>query len=126
MDDDADDERDPEEGNPLIMGEAFAPPVKPPAQKDESVPLYLVKKAKQRLYDQTHECLVACAVIVVILGGCVVSYVYCQACLLGILVFSACLCPWIPYFNVPLWVSIVMLVSLGWHFTAGRLTLTWQ
>jgi hypothetical protein len=25
-----------------------------------------------------------------------------------------------------LWVSIIMLISLGWHFTVGHLTLTWQ
>ena len=124
--------RELEEGNPLVdpkdasMDEAFKPPIKTPQKDKSDVPFYSVNKVKQRLYAQTYECMIACAIIFVISGGCVLSYLFCQPCLLGILVFSACMCPWIPYFNVPLWVSIIMLISLGWHFTVGRLTLSWQ
>jgi hypothetical protein len=119
-----------EDKNPLMdkaHDEAFAPVVKKPHTEEDGVSVYSVNKMlKQRMYAQTHECMMASGVIVFICGGCILSYLYCQQCLLGILVFSACMCPWIPYFNVPLWVSIIMLVSLGWHFTVGRLTLTWQ
>jgi hypothetical protein len=45
---------------------------------------------------------------------------------LGILILSACLCPWIPYFNIPLWVSIAMLLVLGFHFTNKVFTLMWE
>jgi hypothetical protein len=125
-----------EEGNPLVPSggkitpdEAFKPPAKSTRggeSREEDVSFYSVNKMKQRLYAQTYECLIATAVVIVICGGCAASYAFCQPCLLGILVFSACMCPWIPYFNVPLWVSIIMLISLGWHFTVGHLTLTWQ
>jgi len=118
-----------EDKNPLMdkaQDEAFAPVVKKPQAEEDDVSFYSVNKMKRRMYAQTYECMTAAGVIFFICGGCILSYMYCQQCLLGILIFSACMCPWIPYFNVPLWVSIIMLVSLGWHFTVGRLTLTWQ
>jgi hypothetical protein len=128
----SEDESECEDRNPLVskkgMEEAFSPPVKDARKEEEEgdFSFYSTKKMKQRLYAQTFECMIASCVILVFCCCCVLAYMFCQPCLLGILVFSACLCPWIPYMNVPLWVSIIMLVSLGWHFTAGRMTLTWQ
>jgi hypothetical protein len=87
---------------------------------------FSIQQMKQRLYAQTCECLMASTVLIVVLGLCVLSFFYCRECLLGILVLSACLCPWIPYFNIPLWVSIGMLVVLGFHFTNKVFTFMWE
>jgi hypothetical protein len=116
-----------EEGRPLVdpLGQAFEPPAKP-AKKDESVSYLTLKKVKQRLYSQTVDCLTATLVVAVVCGGCFVSYMFCQPCLFGLMLLSACMCPWLPYFNIPLWISIIMLVALGWHFTAGSMTLAWH
>jgi hypothetical protein len=92
--------------------------------KDDSY--FSIQQMKQRLYAQTCECLMPSIVLIIVLGGCVLSFFFCRECLLGILVLSACLCPWIPYFNIPLWVSIGMLVVLGFHFTNKVFTFMWE
>lgn len=94
------------------------------AEKSESY--FSISRMKKKLADQTCECLTSCGILAVVLGGCVASYFYCRECLLGILIVSACLCPWIPYFNIPLWVSIGMLVFLGFHFTNKVFTFMWE
>ena len=87
---------------------------------------FSVQQMKKKLVDQTISCLVASVVLVVVLGGCVLSFFYCKECLLGILILSACLCPWIPYFNIPLWVSIGLMIWLGFHFTQRAFTFIWD
>ena len=57
---------------------------------------------------------------------CIVFYMTCQQCLLGVLVISACLCPWYNVMNAPLWLSIILLVVGGWTFTTGYFSLTWN
>jgi hypothetical protein len=85
-----------------------------------------IQKMKQRLISQTYDCLIASIVLVVMLGLCAVSFFYCKVCLLGILILSACMCPWIPYFNIPLWTSIILLVFVGWNFTYKVFEFTWK
>jgi hypothetical protein len=57
---------------------------------------------------------------------CFVFYMTCQPCLFGVLVISACLCPWFNAMNAPLWLSIILLVVGGWTFTTGYFSLTWN
>ena len=57
---------------------------------------------------------------------CVLFYFICPKCLFGVLLFSACLCPFINMMNVPLWLAFVLLVVSGWTFTAGFLSVTWH
>jgi 1,4-dihydroxy-2-naphthoate octaprenyltransferase len=85
-----------------------------------------IQKMKQRLISQTYDCMIASIVLVIMLGLCVVSYFFCKVCLLGILILSACMCPWVPYFNIPLWISIVLLVFMGWNFTYKSFEFTWK
>lgn len=92
--------------------------------KDDS--FFSVQQMKKKLVDQTISCLVASIVLVLVLGGCILSFFYCKECLLGILILSACLCPWIPYFNIPLWVSIGLMIWLGFHFTQRAFTFIWD
>lgn len=94
------------------------------AEKKDSY--FSISQMKKRLADQTYEFLTACFVLLVVLGGCVLSYFYCKECLVGILILSACLCPWIPYFNIPLWVSIGLLMFLGFRFTNKVFTFMWE
>ena len=57
---------------------------------------------------------------------CIVSFVFCQECLFGLLIISACLCPFFHPLNAPLWLAIVLLTVGGWSFTAGALSVTWD
>jgi hypothetical protein len=56
----------------------------------------------------------------------VVCAILCVPCLMGILVFSACTCSFVPIMNVPLWGAIVLLIIEGWSLTNGHLTLMWN
>ena len=85
-----------------------------------------IQKMKQRLISQTYDCLIASIVLVVMLGLCAVSFFFCKVCLLGILILSACMCPWVPYFNIPLWASIILLIFVGWNFTYRSFEFTWK
>jgi hypothetical protein len=59
-------------------------------------------------------------------GACIVFYFYCTQCLFGILIFSACICPYYNTMNIPLWTAIVLLTLSGWSLTAGNLVVTWK
>ena len=66
-------------------------------------------------------------VMVAIMGaGIYVCSVYCVSCLIGICVVCICLCPFIPAMNIPLWISMAVLIWKGWTLTNGHLTLIWQ
>lgn len=88
--------------------------------------LYPLRQLKLRLYAETCQCITAIVLLTLVMGGCVVSFLYCKVCLVGIIVVSACMCPWIPYFNIPLWISILMLVLVGWKFTNGKFHFIWD
>ena len=57
---------------------------------------------------------------------CLVFYMICPRCLFGVLLFSACLCPFFHPMNAPLWLAIVLLTVSGWSFTTGALSVTWN
>ena len=57
---------------------------------------------------------------------CLVFYMICPQCLFGILIFSACLCPFFHPMNSPLWLAIVLLTVSGWSLTTGALSITWN
>ena len=57
---------------------------------------------------------------------CLVFYMICPRCLFGILILSACLCPFFHPMNAPLWLAIVLLTVSGWSFTTGSLAVTWN
>ena len=51
---------------------------------------------------------------------------YCTSCLIGLCMVCICLCPFIPILNIPLWISIVLLMWRGWSLTNGHLSLVWE
>ena len=57
---------------------------------------------------------------------CILFYFTCPKCLFGVLLFSACLCPWCNTMNAPLWLAIFLLILSGWTFTAGYFSVTWN
>ena len=57
---------------------------------------------------------------------CVIFFFACPKCMFGVLLFSACLCPWIHAMNAPLWLAIVLLTVSGWSLTTGFLSVTWS
>lgn len=64
--------------------------------------------------------------MVICVFSCLVSYFYCTQCLFGVLIFSACICPYYNAMNIPLWTAIVLLTLSGWSLTAGNLVVTWK
>ena len=57
---------------------------------------------------------------------CVIFFFVCPKCMFGVLLLSACLCPWIHAMNAPLWLAIVLLTVSGWSLTTGFLSVTWS
>lgn len=86
----------------------------------------IARRAQQRFVSETFQCVTACVVLIFVLGFVVVSFFYCQVCLFGIMVVSACLCPFMPYFNIPLWTSILLIVMLGMSYTQRPFTFIWK
>lgn len=83
------------------------------------------KLMQRRLVSETFQCVIAFGVLVLVLGLVVLSFFYCKVCLFGIMTVSACLCPFIPYFNIPLWSSILLIVILGMTYTQRPFTFIW-
>ena len=69
-----------------------------------------VHRVKQKLVAETMHCVLTVVVLGVTLGACVLCLFYCPLCLPVITLMSCCLCPWANYFNVPLWVSILLFI----------------
>ena len=95
------------------------------SEAGESQQRTVVYRVKKRLYAETYDCVVASIILMFTLGGTVLSFFYCKQCLMGILCVSACLCPWIPYFNIPLWTAIIMLIYLGVSFSGKHMAFIW-
>jgi nitric oxide reductase large subunit len=84
------------------------------------------KRAKRKFISETAQFVVSLFVLTVVLGLVVISYFFCPICLFGIMVMSACLCPFLPYFNVPLWTSILLIIMLGMTYTQRPFTFIWK
>ena len=84
------------------------------------------KRAKRKFISETAQFVVSLFVLTVVLGLVVISYFFCPVCLFGIMVMSACLCPFLPYFNVPLWTSILLIIMLGMTYTQRPFTFIWK
>lgn len=56
----------------------------------------------------------------------VLGWFFCPVCIVGVLVFSMCTCAYVPILNIPLWISIVILMWQGWKITQGSLSLEWK
>jgi len=60
------------------------------------------------------------------LGMCMAFFFICPRCLFGMLLLSACLCPFFNSMNAPLWLAIVLLTMSGWSFTGGAFSVSWN
>lgn len=85
-----------------------------------------IKKMKRKFISETQQFVLSILVLTVVLGMVVLSYFFCPMCLFGIMVMSACLCPFLPYFNIPLWTSIVLIIVLGMTYTQRPFTFIWK
>jgi len=98
--------------------------VNPPFTSDVRPTFY--QRAKRKFISETFQCVVASAILCVSLGLIALSYVYCQPCLLGIVLVSACMCPFVSYCNIPLWVSILLVTILGINLVHKNFTFIWK
>lgn len=96
-----------------------------PLMKDNDNDWVVHAKRTKFLTEHFHDFGVLCLMLVCIVM-CLVFYMICPRCLFGILIFSACLCPFFHPMNAPLWLAIVLLIVSGWSFTTGALSITWN
>lgn len=87
---------------------------------------YGIKKMKRKFISETYQFVISVFILIIVLGAVVVSYFYCPTCLFGIMVMSACMCPFLPYFNIPLWTSIVLIIVMGMTYTQRPFTFIWK
>jgi hypothetical protein len=98
-------------------------PEKPdPFPKKKSVAV----KVKDHFVSETQQCVWASFILLLVIGMIVLSYMFCTECLFGIMIISACLCPFMPYFNIPLWISILLITTLGISFVHRNFTFIWK
>ena len=82
-------------------------------------------KRTEHIRGQFHDLGKLCLTLTCVLL-CAVFYVICPRCLFGILIFSACLCPWFNSLNISLWLAIILLTMSGWSFSVGAFSIAWQ
>lgn len=95
-------------------------PVKPEPRKS------VASRMKAQFIHETQQCVLASMLLLVIVGLIALSYLFCQECLFGIMIVSACLCPFLPYFNIPLWISILLITMLGISYVHRSFTFIWK
>lgn len=86
----------------------------------------LYSRLKQKFISETFQCLFASSILVVVMSLIVLSFFYCQQCLFGIMILSACLCPFMSFWNIPLWTSILLVTILGINFVHKDFTFIWK
>lgn len=97
-----------------------------PLIKDEDCDQWVVHANRTKyIAGQFHDLGVLCFMLICLVL-CVVFYMTCPRCLFGILLLSACLCPFFHPMNAPLWLAIVLLTVSGWSFTTGSLSISWN
>ena len=79
----------------------------------------------RQLQLKTLQCLLTLVVVFGVIGLCIFSYLYCKLCLLVIFFVCMACCLCVPGLNVPLWISIVLLVAGGYSFSNGRFSVIW-
>ena len=91
------------------------------------------EKAKKRallcattLEEDCHRILKKLMAIMVIAGVLTVCVFFCRSCLLGVMVFSLATCMCLPEMNIPLWISIVLLLVYGFELVYGDMSLVWK
>ena len=90
-------------------------------EKQKSI--ILNKKHEEWFWDKVLKPLI---ILIITMGGLIACAFYCVPCLMGIFVFSACTCPYIPAMNIPLWGTILILLIEGWSLTTGKMSLVWS
>ena len=85
-----------------------------------------VDRGVQSMCSATAQCITMFMVLACVLGACVWSYFFCVPCLFAVSIVCACFACYAPYLLIPLWVSLGLLVLLGWNFTAGHFVFTWK
>ena len=115
-----DDINDIECANPLLLTPTI------PLIKDNNNNDWVVHAERTRTLAEGFRRGAAILMTAVSLVLCIVFYMTCPKCLFGVLVVSACMCPWFHSMNAPLWLALLLLAASGWTFTYGYLSVTWN
>jgi hypothetical protein len=91
------------------------------------------EKAKKRallcattLEEDCHRILRKLMGIMIVAGVLTLCVFFCQSCLLGVMFFSLATCICLPEMNIPLWISIVLLLVYGFELVYGDMSLVWK
>ena len=84
------------------------------------------QRARATFIDETFQCVAASGILFFIIGMIVLSFMFCKECLFGIMIISACMCPFLPYYNIPLWISILLITVLGINYVHKDFTFIWK
>ena len=96
-----------------------------PLIRDQDRDWVVHSQRTQYIRSQFHDLAILCLTLLCIVL-CAVFYMVCPRCLFGILIFSACLCPWYNSLNFSLWLAIILLTASGWSFSGGALSIEWH
>lgn len=100
--------------------------VSPAPAQSKRVSFFSAQGMKRAWMSETQSCVCATMVLLVLMGLCAACYFFCPFCLLGIIVVSMCLCPWIPYYNIPLYISIALFVFYLYNESTKKLVMFLQ
>jgi len=109
---------------PAAQRLAEVPDFKPEnkAKKKQST----LEAMEEKFVNRTVKCTFSCGVLILVLGVICLSFFYCPACLVGILVISACMTAYESYWNIPLWISMLLIIIFGIKIVNRDVALIWK
>lgn len=109
------------------IGEPFKEPTRAilPAEGREKKESF-IKVAQKKFTDSTFRCVFSTIILMLVFGVIVLCFFYCQYCLFGILVLSACMSAYESYWQIPMWVSMLLIILFGITIVHRDVTLIWK
>jgi len=95
------------------------PPPREPDAEDEKKNTFFKSYA-------WHSCIMPLTMLCIVMGILLGLAMVCPKCLFIVFFFCACTCGFVPIMNIPLWVSMIILILKGWTISNGVFSLSWQ
>jgi hypothetical protein len=92
---------------------------------DDAPPVTALERLRHKLINETTKCVLVTTVLIVTLGATILCAIYCPLCLPAITVLSCLMCGWAPYYNIPLWVSLLLYIYYFVTIELKRIMTAW-
>lgn len=76
--------------------------------------------------DRTCRCFFSSIVTLLMIGIIFLCFYYCRVCLIGVLMISAIMVFIDPYWSIPMWLSLVLLIVFGYSVVQGDIMFIWK